>query len=531
VSQRGRRRGRRGHGHSGEGEQQKQQPQNGGESAGEPSGPASEGGDQPAAEQSQSRPGEAPEQREPGSGQQRRRGRRPRRRGGERREEGTAPADRRQDNRSPARGAGRPEQVERPDAPTPEPEDDDGEEYVPREPTPPPEMPLVTYLARAGLGSRRYCDEIIGSGRVTVDGEVVTFPRESVPSGAEVSVDGEKLRPRELRYVLVNKPRGVASTRSDPHASSVVVDMVGGGRTLFPVGRLDVETTGLLVLTNDGPLAHRLMHPSYGVPKTYVVRVRGRVGKRALGALRDGVELEDGMTSPAQARVLKQTAKTAVVELTIHQGRKRQVRRMFAALGLPVDELHRRRYGPLQDKGLAVGETRELSAEEVDALQRAAEQVDSRVLDEPVEHPVLLAAEQDQTAGTPAAATQLVEHGYESTHFGPPGIEGGGAQDEREFAVQDEATEDQADVLSGDTGGVAAADVDAHSDQAVTDADVHGDEVAADEADREEHADEAGAVEETPPDEGQSRLDERPDDGPSLRDEPDADETAQSTSD
>jgi 23S rRNA pseudouridine2605 synthase len=238
---------------------------------------------------------------------------------------------------------------------------------------------LSVYLARSGVGSRRYCDDVVKQGRVTIDGLVVTFPREQVGSGDEVAVDGDVVTPRELRYVLVNKPRGVASTRSDPHADRVLVELVPNGRVLFPVGRLDVDTTGLIVLTNDGVLANRLMHPRYGVPKTYAARVQGRVSKRELAELRRGVALEDGTTAPAEARLIKQSPKTALVELTLHEGRKRQVRRMLAALGLPVEELHRRRYGPLTDKGLAPGQHRDLTQEEIDALRRAGEESDRRV--------------------------------------------------------------------------------------------------------------------------------------------------------
>ena len=208
-----------------------------------------------------------------------------------------------------------------------------------------------------------------------------------------VAVRGEPVAARELRYFLVNKPRGVASTRSDPHADRVIVDLVPGGRSLFPVGRLDVDTTGLIILTNDGVLANRLMHPRYGVPKTYVARVRGKVSRKALGTLRQGVDLEDGPTAPAEVQLKKQSAKTALVELTIHEGRKRQVRRMFLAVGLPVEELSRRRYGPLTDKGLEPGGFRELSGEEVEALRRAGEEVAGAVGQEVEGPPVLLAAE------------------------------------------------------------------------------------------------------------------------------------------
>ncbi len=232
-------------------------------------------------------------------------------------------------------------------------------------------MNLVVYLARAGVGSRRTCDELVRDGAVTVNGEVVTFPRQKIGEEDVVAVRGDTVEPRELRYLLVNKPRGVASTRSDPHADRVIVDLVPNGRMLFPVGRLDVDTTGLIILTNDGVLANRLMHPRYGVPKTYAARVKGKVSRRALGALRQGVELEDGLTAPAEVNLRKQSAKTALVDITIHEGRKRQVRRMFASVGLPVEELHRRRYGPIADKGLEPGGFRELAGDEVEALRQA----------------------------------------------------------------------------------------------------------------------------------------------------------------
>jgi 23S rRNA pseudouridine2605 synthase len=262
---------------------------------------------------------------------------------------------------------------------------------------------LVAYLARAGVGSRRLCDDLVRQGHVAVNGEPVTFPRQQVSDTDVVTLNGDEVTMRALRYVLVNKPRGVASTRRDPHAERVIVDLVPDGRVLFPVGRLDVESSGLIVLTNDGPLANYLMHPRYGVPKTYVARVRGRVPRKVLGQFRTGVELEDGPTAPADARLLKQSAKTAVVEVVLHEGRKRQVRRMFAALGLPVEELHRRRYGPLTDKNLKIGDFRELTGDEVDALRRASERVFESVQAEPEEHAVTLAAEAEITPAVPDA--------------------------------------------------------------------------------------------------------------------------------
>ena len=275
-------------------------------------------------------------------------------------------------------------------------------------------MNLVVFLARAGVGSRRACDELVRHGKVTVNGEVVTFPRQKVEPADVVAVDGAPVALKTLRYVLVNKPRGVASTRSDPHAERVIVDLVPDGRTLFPVGRLDVDTTGLIVLTNDGVLANRLMHPRYGVQKTYAVRVRGKVTKRALATLREGVVLEDGVTAPAEVTLRKQSAKTALLDLTIHEGRKRQVKRMFLALGLPVEELHRRRYGPLSDKGLSPGGFRELGGDDVDALRRAAEEVTAAVAGEAEGEPMSLAAAE-------AAADEASEEGAPEVDREPSG--------------------------------------------------------------------------------------------------------------
>jgi pseudouridine synthase len=292
-------------------------------------------------------------------------------------------------------------------------------------------MNLVVFLARAGVGSRRSCDELVREGVVTVNGEVVVFPREKVGPEDVVTVRGEPVEARALRYLLVNKPRGVASTRSDPHADRVIVDLVPNGRTLFPVGRLDVDTTGLIILTNDGVLANRLMHPRYGVPKTYVARVRGKVTRRALGALRQGVELEDGMTSPADVKLKKQSAKTALVEITIREGRKRQVRRMLLAVGLPVDELGRRRYGPLTDKGMEPGGYRELTGDEVEALRRAGEEVAGEVAREVEGSPVLLAAEappEDAAGSGPLSDAELVSApGADQTRATPASEDGEGS--------------------------------------------------------------------------------------------------------
>ena len=328
-------------------------------------------------------------------------------------------------------------------------------------------MNLVVYLARTGLGSRRSCDQLVQSGAVTVNGEVVTFPRHKVGPEDVVAVNGEALTPRELRYVLVNKPKGVASTRSDPHAEKVIVDMVPNGRVLFPVGRLDVGTTGVIILTNDGVLANRLMHPRYGVPKTYVVRVRGKVSRRMLGTLRQGVELEDGPTSPAEVDLRKQSAKTALVEVTIHEGRKRQVRRMFQAVGLPVEDLHRRRYGPLSDKGLEPGGWRELNGDEIDALRRAGEAAQDALADEPQGEAVLLAGESPAARAERIAAEEAGSAMAPATQAPEQATAGDGRSIAEPEPVGDEADtrlDEAAEAGGVDAGGVAGDEPDGAED-------------------------------------------------------------------
>jgi 23S rRNA pseudouridine2605 synthase len=225
---------------------------------------------------------------------------------------------------------------------------------------------LNAYLARAGVASRRRSDELIQAGRVRVNGEpgelhTVVGPRDVV------EVDGQRVLPQELAYVLLHKPPGIVTTARDPHGRPTVVDLVRHEARVVPVGRLDADTTGALLLTNDGPLAHRLAHPRYGVPKVYEVEVEGAPGPEALAALRDGVELEDGRTSPAEARALGDGR----IELTLHEGRKHQVKRMCEAVGHPVLRLHRSRYAGLGLDGLEPGTWRELTGEEVAGLRRA----------------------------------------------------------------------------------------------------------------------------------------------------------------
>jgi 23S rRNA pseudouridine2605 synthase len=224
-------------------------------------------------------------------------------------------------------------------------------------------MRLNAWLARAGVASRRKADELIKAGRVTVNGEpgqLNTF----VGGRDDVCLDGEPLRLQALSYVLLNKPAGVVTTASDPQGRPTVVDLVGHPSRVVPVGRLDADTTGALLLTNDGPLAHRLAHPRYEVDKVYEVACRRPVTDADLDRLRQGVELDDGPTAPAPVRRLG----PARFELVLHEGRNRQVRRMTEAIGNRVTRLHRSRYGPLTLEGLEPGAWRELEAFEVRRL-------------------------------------------------------------------------------------------------------------------------------------------------------------------
>jgi 23S rRNA pseudouridine2605 synthase len=225
-------------------------------------------------------------------------------------------------------------------------------------------MRLNAYLARSGVASRRRADELIKAGRVRVNGAPGEF-NTVVGSRDVVEVDGQRVRPQKLTYVLLHKPAGVVTTVRDPHGRKTVVDLIGRRPGVVPVGRLDADTTGALLLTNDGPLAHRLAHPRYEVDKVYVAEVEGRPGREALRQLAEGVELEERRTSRARVRMLR----PGRIELAIHEGRKHQVKRMFEAVGYPVISLHRSRYAGLSADDLAAGKARELSPEEVAALR------------------------------------------------------------------------------------------------------------------------------------------------------------------
>jgi 23S rRNA pseudouridine2605 synthase len=222
------------------------------------------------------------------------------------------------------------------------------------------------YLASTGLGSRRAVEEVIRAGRVTVNGAVADLATR-VEEGDDVRVDGEPVRPEVVVALLLNKPRGVVTTASDPQGRPTVTGLVSVDARLFPVGRLDRDTTGVLILTNDGALADHLMHPRHGVAKTYRARVQGEPAEADLDRLRAGVELDDGPTAPAAV----QYRGSSVVEITIHEGRNRQVRRMCAAIGHPVIHLHRTAYAGLTAERLEPGEWRELTAAEIAELRDA----------------------------------------------------------------------------------------------------------------------------------------------------------------
>jgi pseudouridine synthase len=238
-----------------------------------------------------------------------------------------------------------------------------------------PELPgerINRFLAGAGYGSRRAVEQLVTAGRVTVNGTVERSLSRRIAPGDAVAVDGEPVASERPVYLLLHKPRGVVTTASDPQGRPTVLDLVRRPERVFPVGRLDRDTTGALLLTNDGDLAHVLAHPRHGVPKAYRATVRGAIGDEALQALRDGVDLDGRLTAPAEVRLVSRGPQRSVVDLVLHEGRNRQVRRMCEAVGHPVRELHRPRYASLGLEGLAPGEARELTAAEIEALRRQA---------------------------------------------------------------------------------------------------------------------------------------------------------------
>jgi 23S rRNA pseudouridine2605 synthase len=228
---------------------------------------------------------------------------------------------------------------------------------------------LQKLLARAGLGSRRHCEELIEQGRVQVNGQVARLGARAEPETDTVVVDGVVIGVAPgLRYYLLNKPTGVVSTVDDPQGRPTVVSLVPSDERVFPVGRLDRDTEGLLLLTNDGPLTHQLTHPSHGVEKEYMAWVEGTPARGTLRQLREGVELDDGITAPARVSLVAPD----LLRLVIHEGRNRQVRRMCEAVGHPVRRLVRIRIGPLSDRKLKPGQWRELTTAEVRELEQVA---------------------------------------------------------------------------------------------------------------------------------------------------------------
>lgn len=231
---------------------------------------------------------------------------------------------------------------------------------------------LSKILAEAGLASRRGSERLILAGRVSVNGETITFPGVQVDLRRDrIVVDGHPLpSPEPKRYILLHKPKGYLTSRKDPLERPIVTDLLGPERArLFPVGRLDSDAQGLLLLTNDGLLAHRLLHPRFGIPRVYEVEVKGKVSEEGLRRLRHGVILEDGPARPRDVRLLRPGTETTWLQLTLMEGRHREVKRLCQAIGHRVVTLRRTGFGPLRLRGLRPGEMRALTPGELDALQ------------------------------------------------------------------------------------------------------------------------------------------------------------------
>ncbi|MBU0664200.1 MAG: rRNA pseudouridine synthase [Proteobacteria bacterium] len=227
---------------------------------------------------------------------------------------------------------------------------------------------LQKYLAGCGIASRRKAEEIIAQGRVTVDGEIVAAMGSQIdPSSQEIRLDGKLVTPHnDFLYILLNKPQGYVTTMSDPQGRPIVTSLLHGINVrLFPVGRLDLDTEGALILTNDGELAQKIQHPSYEVTKTYEARVLGRPAEKMLQKLEHGILLEGKQTAPAKIMIIARETGTSSIRITIHEGRKRQVRKMFQAIGHPVVHLKRIAYGNLFLQGLSTGKYRILSPEDL----------------------------------------------------------------------------------------------------------------------------------------------------------------------
>ena len=237
---------------------------------------------------------------------------------------------------------------------------------------------LQKILAEAGVASRRASEALITSGAVSVNGQkITTLGTKADDEKDDIRVNGQPIKKaagERKTYILLNKPAGYACTRSDPHAKHTVLDLIPGGKYLYPVGRLDMNTSGLILLTDDGDFTHLMTHPSFGVNKTYVAVAEGRVTPAKLNSLCKGVRFDGAVTSPATARLIRYSQKNdeSTVEITIHEGRKRQIRRMFEVIGNPVVELKRTRFGCLDLEGVEEGKYRRLTAKEVKELMRLA---------------------------------------------------------------------------------------------------------------------------------------------------------------
>jgi len=226
---------------------------------------------------------------------------------------------------------------------------------------------LQKVLARAGIGSRRVCEKLIVEQRVTVNGEFAELGEKVDPETSQVEVDGLKIGVRQdLVYYLLNKPIGVITTSKDPQERSTVVDLVPTHPRVFPVGRLDADTEGLILLTNDGDLTHYLTHPSFGIEKEYLVQVEVKPPRNAIRELRQGVELDDGITAPAKVSLVDEK----LLKIVIHEGRNRQIRRMCESVGHPVIRLIRSRIGPIVDRSLRPGSFRELTNQELKSIRK-----------------------------------------------------------------------------------------------------------------------------------------------------------------
>jgi pseudouridine synthase len=236
------------------------------------------------------------------------------------------------------------------------------------------QLRLQKFLAEAGVGSRRYCEKLISQGRVRVNGQIVTKLGTKVdPECDLVELDSKVIKlEKDLVFILLNKPKGVLTTVKDEFSRPTVMQLISiEGVRLYPVGRLDKDTEGLLLLTNDGKLAHRLTHPRFKVKKVYYVEVAGKLAKKSLGQLEKGVRLADGITAPAKVEVIKFGGDKTLLKITIREGRKRQIKRMFRALGYQVLYLKRIAFGPLKLGSLSSGEWRYLTSQEVEKLRKA----------------------------------------------------------------------------------------------------------------------------------------------------------------